>query len=129
MSEATDKANQLLEEASNRAKQLAVETDDLKKSTRVFRQRLQVMLESQLEEIKSDNWNELLKDDGSSSYEDIKKAISENSLDNDADDGVDSDSQADDESDQIYDADQPVDPKHDTRTETVVIFPDDDQKA
>lgn len=129
VSEATDKANQLLEEASNRAKQLAVETDDLKKSTRVFRQRLQVMLESQLAEIKSDNWNELLKDDGSSSYEDIKKAISDNSLDNDAEDGVNSDTQADDDSDQIYDADQPVDPEHDTRTETVVIFPDDDQKA
>ncbi|MSE22651.1 cell division protein DivIVA, partial [Lactobacillus parabuchneri] len=41
---ASEKANAILEEASKRAKKLAIETDDLKKNTRVFRQRLQVML-------------------------------------------------------------------------------------
>ncbi|KRK98297.1 cell division initiation protein [Secundilactobacillus odoratitofui DSM 19909 = JCM 15043] len=131
ISEATKKANQLIQEASKRAQNLAVETDDLKKSTRVFRQRLQVMLESQLEEIKSDNWNNLLKDDGTSTYAEIQKAIEENKLDNENDDGVNSESQVTDEDQpakEIYDADQPVDPDHDQTMETVVIFPDDEKK-
>ncbi|GAX08430.1 cell division protein DivIVA [Secundilactobacillus silagincola] len=132
ISEAADKANHLISEASKRAQNLAVETDDLKKSTRVFRQRLQVMLESQLAEIKSDSWDNLLKDDGSSTYDDIQAAIKQNGVDNENDDGVNSTSQADDQSDssdssdEIYDADQPVDPNKDQQTETVVIFPDDD---
>ncbi len=53
---ADEKANNILEEASKRAKKLAIETDDLRKNTRVFRQRLQVMLESQLEVIKGSDW-------------------------------------------------------------------------
>ncbi|GAA3616136.1 DivIVA domain-containing protein [Secundilactobacillus similis] len=129
VSEATEKANQLIQEASKRAQTLAVETDDLKKSTRVFRQRLQVMLESQLEEIKSDNWNNLLKDDGTSSYDEIQQVIAAGSLDNDEEDGVNSTSQAEEPADEIYDADQPVDPNHDQSTETVVIFPDDEEKT
>lgn len=59
--EATTKANDILQEASNRAKQLAVETDDLKKKTRVFHRNLTMMLESQLELVKSDEWDDLLK--------------------------------------------------------------------
>ncbi|MFC6255307.1 DivIVA domain-containing protein [Secundilactobacillus hailunensis] len=131
VNEATQKGNQLISEVSKRAQKLAVETDDLKKSTRVFRQRLQVMLESQLEEIKSDSWDNLLKDDGSSTYEEIKNVIKQNKLDNENEDGVNSTSQADEQSDssgEIYDADQPVDPDNDQSTETVVIFPDDDAK-
>ncbi|MTV82908.1 DivIVA domain-containing protein [Secundilactobacillus folii] len=131
VSEASDKANQLLSEAAKKAQNLAVETDDLKKNTRVFRQRLQVMLESQLEEIKSDNWTTLLKDTGDSTYDEIQSFIDQNKLDNQNDNGVnsDSDSQADDSAEssgKIYDADQPVDPNHDQQTETVVIFPDDE---
>ena len=49
LNDATEKANHIIEDATERAKQIAIETDDLKKQTRVFRQRLQVMLESQLE--------------------------------------------------------------------------------
>lgn len=131
VSEATDKANQLIQEASKRAQNLAVQTDDLKKSTRVFRQRLQVMLESQLEEIKSDSWNTLLKDDGASTYEEIQKAIDANKLDTESEDSVNSDSQANEttsDSEEIYDADQPVDPSNDQTTQTVVIFPDDEPK-
>ena len=58
VSEATDKSNQMIDEASQKAKRLSVETDDLKKQTRVFRQRLQVMLESQLEVVKSKDWDQ-----------------------------------------------------------------------
>ncbi|GAY74076.1 DivIVA domain-containing protein [Lentilactobacillus kosonis] len=91
VNEATDKANRILEEASKRAKKLAIETDDLKKDTRVFRQRLQVMLESQLEVIKSRDWDQLLDDSGSATYEDIEKVVSE--LDSNSSKSVKSNSQ------------------------------------
>ncbi|MGC6767198.1 DivIVA domain-containing protein [Enterococcus sp. LJL128] len=58
---AEDKASEILTEATDRARQLAAETDDLKKKSRVFHQRLTLMLESQLEQVKSEEWNELLK--------------------------------------------------------------------
>ena len=41
----------IIEEASKKAKKLALETDDLRKQARIFRQKLQVMMESQLEDI------------------------------------------------------------------------------
>ncbi|WP_086350495.1 DivIVA domain-containing protein [Candidatus Enterococcus clewellii] len=58
---AEDKATEILTEATDRARQLAAETDDLKKKTRVFHQRLNLMLETQLEQVKSEEWNDLLK--------------------------------------------------------------------
>ncbi|MGX7149187.1 DivIVA domain-containing protein [Enterococcus ureasiticus] len=58
---AEEKAREILTDATDRARQLAAETDDLKKKTRVFHQRLSLMLEAQLEQVKSEDWNELLK--------------------------------------------------------------------
>ena len=58
---AEEKATEILTEATDRARQLAAETDDLKKKTRVFHQRLNLMLETQLEQVKSEEWNDLLK--------------------------------------------------------------------
>lgn len=58
---AQDKATEILTEASGRARQLAIETEDLKKKTRVFHQRLSLMLETQLEQVKSEEWDDLLK--------------------------------------------------------------------
>ncbi|MGX7013041.1 DivIVA domain-containing protein [Vagococcus silagei] len=58
---ATAKANKILNDSSERARQLAVETDDLKKKTRVFHRNLSVLLESQLQIVQSDEWDELLK--------------------------------------------------------------------
>ncbi|KRN29369.1 cell-division initiation protein (septum placement) [Lactobacillus selangorensis] len=71
----TDKSNHILEDASERARKITVETEDLKKQTRVFRQRLQVMLESQLEVVKSPEWNELLAQDDSKTQQDISAQI------------------------------------------------------
>ncbi|MGY3766505.1 DivIVA domain-containing protein [Vagococcus vulneris] len=58
---ATNKANAILTDSSERARELAVETDDLKKKTRVFHRNLSVLLESQLQIVQSDEWDELLK--------------------------------------------------------------------
>ncbi|MGK0552313.1 DivIVA domain-containing protein [Enterococcus faecalis] len=60
IADAESKATQILTEAIERARQLANETDDLKKKTRVFHQRLSLMLETQLEQVKSEEWEELL---------------------------------------------------------------------
>lgn len=60
LTDATEKANQILTDASDKAKVITVQTEDLKKQTRIFRQRLQVMLESQLEVVKSPEWKDLL---------------------------------------------------------------------
>ena len=50
--QANAKAKHIIDEASRKAKKIAIETDDLRKQARIFRQRLQVMMESQLEVIK-----------------------------------------------------------------------------
>ncbi|NLR31875.1 DivIVA domain-containing protein [Levilactobacillus tujiorum] len=130
VSEATNKGNQIMTEASKRAKKLAVETDDLKKSTRVFRQRLQVMLESQLEVVKSNDWDSLLKEGSMSSYEEIKKVVGER-LDNEGAQGVNSDSsQSSDTESTVTETpvqEGPVTDSNDDNGETVVIFPDNDQ--
>ena len=58
--EATKRANFLISDATAKANSLAAETDDLKKKTRSFHQRLTLLLESQLEITKSDEWDDLL---------------------------------------------------------------------
>ncbi|MDT6980367.1 DivIVA domain-containing protein [Levilactobacillus zymae] len=125
VSEATNKGNQIMDEASKRAKKLAVETDDLKKSTRVFRQRLQVMLESQLEVVKSNDWDDLLKEGSMSSYEEIKKVVGDR-LDNATEQGVNSKAPQEDDGTTAV-AETPVTDTGDASQETVVIFPDNDQ--
>lgn len=125
VSEASDKANDTLNQAAKRAQQLAVETDDLKKSARVFRQRLQVMLESQLEVTKSKDWDDLLQEGVPTSYNEIRKLM-DDQLDSSENSGVDSDKASASEG-EIIDADQPV--AAEQNQQTVVIFPDDDTQA
>lgn len=75
VSEANDKSNQVIEDAAASTKKLTSETNDLRKQTRIFRQRLQVMLESQLEVIKSSEWDKLLESDDLSKYDEIEKIL------------------------------------------------------
>lgn len=84
VSTAEEKARQIIEETTDQAKRLASETDDLKKKTRVFHQRLTLMLESQLEQARSEEWDELLKPFSSyvtDSHEIVREILSED-LDN-----------------------------------------------
>ncbi|KRL01411.1 DivIVA domain-containing protein [Liquorilactobacillus capillatus] len=76
--QANDKARHIVDDASQKAKRLTVETDDLKKQARIFRQKLQVMMESQLEVVKSSEWDEILKQGDTSNYEAIQDAIRRN---------------------------------------------------
>lgn len=58
--EAKMKANQILRDATEEAKRVAIETEELKRQTRVFHQRLLSTIEGQLSLINSPEWTELL---------------------------------------------------------------------
>ena len=60
IADAEAKSTQILAEAIERARQLAGETEDLKKKTRVSINAC-LMLETQLEQVKSEEWEEILK--------------------------------------------------------------------
>ena len=60
-SSAQQRAKEILNDATQNARQLATETNDLKTKTRVFHQNLALMLQSQLEQVKSPEWDEILK--------------------------------------------------------------------
>ncbi|MCW4388130.1 DivIVA domain-containing protein [Limosilactobacillus oris] len=128
VSEANEKANQVVERSTEETRKLTTETNDLKKQTRIFRQRLQVMLESQLEVVKSDEWDKLLADEDLDQYNEIQKILGKN-LDNDSSESVEStaiSSEAD--QDQAAMAQQPaVEQPAADAGETVVVFPDSDQ--
>lgn len=54
------KANDMLREAADEAKRVAIETEDLKRQTRVFHQRLLSSVECHLALVNSPEWDELL---------------------------------------------------------------------
>lgn len=56
-----DKANEILRTATDNAKKVAVETEELKNKTRVFHQRLKSTIESQLALVDSPEWEEILR--------------------------------------------------------------------
>lgn len=58
--EADDNADALLEEAVLKARKIEDETEALRKQSRVFRQRLQLLIESQLELLTKEDWDNLL---------------------------------------------------------------------
>ncbi|MDN6408617.1 MAG: DivIVA domain-containing protein, partial [Tetragenococcus halophilus] len=57
---AQEKAKEILSDATQKARELTTETNDLKKKTRVFHNNLSLMLETQLEQVKSPEWDEIL---------------------------------------------------------------------
>ncbi len=148
VAEANSKANQVIETSADDTRKLTTETNDLKKQTRIFRQRLQVMLESQLEVVKSKDWDTLLANDDLSKYDEIQKILGSR-LDKDSDDSVKSSpssqptassqtaaektpsseqQQATEQATPAEDNSQPAQPNQENGAgETVVIFPDDDQ--
>lgn len=55
------KANEILREATDNAKKVAIETEELKNKSRVFHQRLKSTIESQLSIVDSSDWEEILR--------------------------------------------------------------------
>ncbi|WP_251547011.1 DivIVA domain-containing protein [Limosilactobacillus caecicola] len=122
VSEANEKANAVIEECTNSTRKLTTETNDLKKQTRIFRQRLQVMLESQLEVVKSSDWDELLANTDMSDFTEIQKILG-SKVDNPQESSVNSVSTSDVPTSEDSGSQQPA---QDTG-QTVVIFPDSDK--
>ena len=145
VSEANEKSNQVIETSAEDTRKLTTETNDLKKQTRIFRQRLQVMLESQREVVKSDGWDKLLATDNTDKYDEIQKILGA-SLDKRSDDSVESSTTSSNATATTSEmaADQPAVEATDTDVQTpvadgntattdagqtVVVFPDDDGSA
>lgn len=61
LEEAKFRANEILRNAADNAKRVAVETEELKNKTRVFHQRLKSTIESQLAIVDSSEWEEILR--------------------------------------------------------------------
>lgn len=121
--QANEKARHIIDQASRKATQLAIETDGLRKQARIFRQKLQVMMESQLEVVKGSEWDDILKQGETSSYEEIQDALRhEEELDRKADEEVQSKETTDEQNAaNEYTEAQEADVDND---DTVVIFPD-----
>lgn len=60
LEESKQKATEMLRDAADEAKRVALETEDLKRQTRVFHQRLLSSVESHLALVNSPEWDELL---------------------------------------------------------------------
>ena len=98
IADAEAKSTQIIAEAIERARQLAGETEDLKKKTRVFHQRLSLMLETQLEQVKSEEWEEILKPFSSyvgDKHTAVKEILDEQDLDNENETVVNSEENTD----------------------------------
>ena len=94
---AEEKAKEILTAATESARQLAVETNDLKKKTRVFHNNLTLMIQTQLEQAKSPEWDEILAPFSSyvqDSHEVIREVLSKE-LDNENESEVNSEEEAD----------------------------------
>lgn len=149
VSDANSKANQVIETSADDTRKLTTETNDLKKQTRIFRQRLQVMLESQLQVVKSKDWDTLLANDDLSKYDEIQKILGSR-LDKDSGSSVKSATSSQTTANsQVAEDNQPSSSQQEPHAEepkttasddvdqapqstagsgeTVVIFPDDDQ--
>ena len=135
VSEANDKSNAVIENAASQTRRLTTETNDLKKQTRIFRQRLQVMLESQLEVVKSKDWDDLLANDDLSQYDEIEKILGSrvDKVSNESVESTATNQQNEAESLDALDddaaSDQPVEEIAQPESQTVVIFPEAKEKS
>lgn len=81
--EAHKQAEEYIGEAAGRAQKMVVATEDLKNQARSFRQKLEVMVEAQLQMIKGKDWENLLNSDELLTIGEIKDAMKRNGyLDN-----------------------------------------------
>ena len=58
--EAEKNADRIVNEALTKARRIAVEIEDLKKQSKVFRNRFKMLVEAQLDLINTDDWDHLL---------------------------------------------------------------------
>lgn len=63
MKEAEKNADRIVNEALTKARRIAMEIEDLKKQSKVFRNRFKMLVEAQLDLINTDDWNHLMQYD------------------------------------------------------------------
>lgn len=61
--EAEKNADRIVNEALTKARKIALEIEDLKKQSKVFRNRFKMLVEAQLELINTDDWDHLMETD------------------------------------------------------------------
>ncbi|EFI84467.1 DivIVA domain-containing protein [Listeria grayi] len=58
--EAEKNADRILGDSLSKARKVAIEIEDLKRQSKVFRERLKMLVEAQMDLIKSDDWQQLM---------------------------------------------------------------------
>lgn len=58
--EAEKNADRVLSDSLSKARKVAIEIEDLKRQSKVFRERLRMLVEAQMDLIKSDDWQQLM---------------------------------------------------------------------
>ncbi len=61
--EAEKNADRIINESLSKSRKIAIEINDLKKQSKVFRNRFKMLVEAQLDMLKSDDWNTLMEYD------------------------------------------------------------------
>ncbi|WP_068672463.1 DivIVA domain-containing protein [Oceanobacillus sp. Castelsardo] len=67
--EAEKNADRIINEALSKSRRISIEVEELKKQAKVFRTRLKMLVEAQLEMIKTDDWDELFSEEMSEELE------------------------------------------------------------
>lgn len=62
--EAEKNADRIINEALEKARRIEIEVEELKKQGKVFRTRLKMLVEAQLELVENNDWDQLLQNDG-----------------------------------------------------------------
>ncbi len=119
---ANQRVTNVYKEAADTTTRLKTASGDLKTTLRVFKQRLQVMIESQLEVVNGQDWEQLLADDDFTQLAELEKILAAR-LDNNSVASVKS-SATNQTTDQAVAAETPATAP---TGETVVVFPDDEK--
>ncbi len=66
-----------MNEALNKSRKIEMDVEELKKQAKVFRTRLKMLVEAQLEVINADDWDGLFDEEGEEEVEGIQEETSE----------------------------------------------------
>ncbi|MFD2760524.1 DivIVA domain-containing protein [Lentibacillus juripiscarius] len=75
--EAEKNADRIVNEALNKSRKIEMDVEELKKQAKVFRTRLKMLVEAQLEVINADDWDGLFDEEGEEEVEGIQEETSE----------------------------------------------------
>nr|WP_154318174.1 DivIVA domain-containing protein [Metabacillus idriensis] len=72
--EAEKNADRIINESLSKSRKIAVEIEELKKQSKVFRTRFQMLIEAQLDLLKNDDWDHLLEYEVEALYEEREES-------------------------------------------------------